>query len=104
MPIKGLPASVTSITGVEEIISLNFQLQMDTITVDPTTENTALTVVTYYNPRYTVSVEGIASGVSVPASFECLAQTFKTDSVNYSESVGDVKKVSISGTYYPDIP
>lgn len=103
MPIKGIPQSVTSINGIEEIISMNARLEMDTITVDPTMADTALTVVTYYNPRYNLSVEGISSGVSVPDQFTTLGYTFRTDSVNYNEAAGDVKKVNVSATYYPHI-
>lgn len=100
MPYKGF--STTSITGIEELISLSITGEQDEIVIDPGTANTAPTVTTYYNPRYNVSVEGISSGVSVPGTFTVAGQTFVKTGENYTKTVGDVVKVSVSGVYNPN--
>ena len=100
MPFKGF--STTSITGIEEIISLSITGEQDELVIDPGTANTAPTVTTYYNPRYNVSIEGISSGASVPATFSVAGQTFTKTSENTTKTVGDVVKVSVSGVYNPN--
>lgn len=100
MPYKGF--STVSVTGIEELISLSITGEQDEIVIDPGTANTAPTVVTYYNPRYTCSIEGISSGVSVPATFTVASQTFVKTAENYTKTVGDVVKVSVSAVYNPD--
>ena len=74
MPYKGLGG--ISVTGIEELISATITGECDEIVIDPGTANTAPTVTTYYNPRFNVSLEGIASGVSVPATFDIGGNTF----------------------------
>ena len=100
MPFKGF--STTNITGIEEIVSLSITGEQDEIVIDPGTANTAPTVTTYYNPRYNVSIEGISSGASVPATFSVAGQTFTKTAENYTKTVGDVVKVSVSGVYNPN--
>lgn len=100
MPFKGF--STTAITGIEEIISLSITGEQDELVIDPGTANTAPTVTTYYNPRYNASIEGISSGTSVPATFTVAGQTFVKTSENYTKTVGDVVKVSVSGVYNPN--
>lgn len=100
MPYKGF--STTTITGIEELISLSITGEQDEIVIDPGTANTAPTVTTYYNPRYNISVEGISSGVSVPATFSVAGQTFVKTGENYTKTVGDVVKVSATGVYNPN--
>lgn len=100
MPYKGF--STTAIDGIEELISLSITGEQDEIVIDPGTANTAPTVTTYYNPRYSVSVEGISSGVSVPSTFTVASQVFVKTSENYTKTVGDVVKVSVTGVYNPD--
>ena len=102
MPFKGFGANPPSITGIEELVSLTITGEQDEIVIDPGTANTAPTVTTYYNPRYNVSIEGISSGVSVPATFEVAGQTFTKTSENLTKTVGDVVKVSVTGVYNPD--
>lgn len=102
MPFKGFGATPPSITGVEELISLSITGEQDEIVIDPGTTNTAPTVTTYYNPRYSVSLEGISSGVSVPSTFTVASQTFTKTAENYTKTVGDVVKVSVTGVYNPD--
>lgn len=101
MPYKGF-TGVTSITGIEEFVSLSINGEQTEIVIDPGTANTAATVTTYYNDRYTCSIEGISSGVSVPATFSLASQTFVKTAENYTKTVGDVVKVSVSGTYNPN--
>jgi hypothetical protein len=100
MPYKGF--STTSVSGIEEIISLSITGEQDEIVIDPGTANTAPTVTTYYNPRYNVSIEGISSGTSVAATFTVAGQTFTKTAENYTKTVGDVVKVSVSGVYNPN--
>ena len=100
MPYKGF--STTSVSGIEEIISLSITGEQDEIVIDPGTANTAPTVTTYYNPRYNVSIEGISSGTSVAATFTVAGQTFTKTAENYTKTVGDVVKVSVSGIYNPN--
>jgi hypothetical protein len=102
MPFKGFGAIPPTITGIEELISLSITGEQDEIVIDPGIVNTAPTVTTYYNPRYSISIEGISSGVSVSATFEVAGQTFTKTSDNYTKTVGDVVKVSVSGVYNPD--
>ena len=100
MPFKGF--DTTTITGIEELISLSITGEQDEIVIDPGTANTAPTVTTYYNPRYNVSIEGISSGASVPATFTVAGQTFVKTGENYTKTVGDVVKVSVTGVYNPN--
>ena len=72
------------------------------IVIDPGVANTAPTVTTYYNPRYNVSIEGISSGASVPASFTLGGNSYLKTGESYTKTVGDVVKVSISGVYNPN--
>ena len=100
MPYKGF--STISVTGIEELTSLSITGEQDEIVIDPGVANTAPTVTTYYNPRYNVSVEGISSGVSVPATFPVGGNTYVKTSENYTRTVGDVVKVSVTGVYNPN--
>lgn len=103
MPIKGI-ASVTSIGGCQEVISATITGQVDTVEIEPGTANTAITVVTYFNPRYNLSLSGLSDGTTISpfiVTVACLG--FKVTSFNISESVGDIKKVDISGVYYPPV-
>ena len=101
MPYKGF-TGVTSITGIEEFISMTITGELTEIVIDPGTANTAPTVTTYYNPRYNVSIEGISSGASVPATFTVGGNTFIRTAENYTKTVGDVVKVSATGIYNPN--
>ena len=100
MPYKGF-TGVTSITGIEEFISMTITGELTEIVIDPGTANTAPTVTTYYNPRYNVSIEGISSGASVPATFQIDGKEFLKTAENYTRTVGDVVKVSATGIYNP---
>jgi len=100
MPYKGF-TGVTSITGIEEFISMTITGELTEIVIDPGTANTAPTVTTYYNPRFNVSIEGISSGVSVPATFTIDSNTFVKTGENLTKTVGDVVKVSVTGVYNP---
>ena len=102
MPYFGIPASITKPTGVEEIISLSITGECDELVIEPGTANTAPTVTTYYNPRYNVSIEGISSGVSVPSTFSVDGNTYVKTGENYTRTVGDVVKVSVTGVYNPN--
>ncbi len=72
------------------------------IVIDPGTANTAPTVTTYYNPRYNVSIEGISSGTSVPATFTIGSNNYVKTGESYTRTVGDVVKVSVTGVYNPN--
>lgn len=100
MPFRGF--SNISVIGIEELTSLTITGEQDEIVIDPGVANTAPTVTTYYNPRYNVSVEGISSGVSVPATFSVGGNTYVKTSENYTRTVGDVVKVSVTGVYNPN--
>ena len=100
MPFKGF--STTTITGIEELISLSITGEQDEIVIDPGTANTAPTVTTYYNPRYNLTMEGISSGVSVPATFTVAGQTFVKTGENYTKTMGDVVKVNATAVYNPN--
>jgi len=100
MPYKGF-TGVTSITGIEEFISMTITGELTEIVIDPGTANTAPTVTTYYNPRFNVSIEGISSGTSVPATFTIDGNTFVKTGENLTKTVGDVVKVSVTGVYNP---
>ena len=100
MPYKGF--STITVPGIEELTSLSLTGEQDEIVIDPGVANTAPTVTTYYNPRYNVSVEGISSGVSVPATFSVGGNTYVKTSENYTRTVGDVVKVSVTGVYNPN--
>ena len=101
MPYKGF-TGVTSITGIEEFISMTITGELTEIVIDPGTVNTAPTVTTYYNPRYNVSIEGISSGASVPATFTIDSNVFVKTAENYTKTVGDVVKVSATGVFNPN--
>jgi len=100
MPYKGF-TGVTTITGIEEFISMTITGELTEIVIDPGTANTAPTVTTYYNPRFNVSIEGISSGASVPATFAISGNTFVKTGENLTKTVGDVVKVSVTGVYNP---
>ena len=101
MPYKGF-TGVTSITGIEEYISMTITGELTEIVIDPGIGNTAPTVTTYYNPRYNISIEGISSGSSIPSTFVIGSNTFVKTAENYTKTVGDVIKVSATGIYNPD--
>ena len=101
MPYKGF-TGVTSITGIEEFISMSITGEQTEIVIDPGTVNTAPTVTTYYNPRFNVSIEGISSGVSVPATFTIDSNSYVKTGESYTKTVGDVVKVSVTGVYNPN--
>ena len=101
MPYKGF-TGVTSITGIEEFISMSITGEQTEIVIDPGTVNTAPTVTTYYNPRYNVSIEGISSGASVPATFTIAGNSYVKTGESYTKTVGDVVKVSVTGVYNPN--
>ena len=101
MPYKGF-TGVASITGIEEFISMSITGELTEIVIDPGTANTAPTVTTYYNPRYNVSIEGISSGVSVPATFTVGSNSYVKTGESYTKTVGDVVKVSVTGVYNPN--
>ena len=101
MPYKGF-TGVTSITGIEEFISMSITGEQTEIVIDPGTVNTAPTVTTYYNPRYNVSIEGISSGSSVPANFTIDSNSYVKTGESYTKTVGDVVKVSVTGVYNPN--
>jgi hypothetical protein len=101
MPYKGF-TGVTSITGIEEFISMTITGELTEIVIDPGTANTAPTVTTYYNPRYNVSIEGISSGSSVPATFTIDGNSFVKTGENFTKTVGDVVKVSVTGVFNPN--
>lgn len=100
MPYKGF--SNISVTGIEELISLSITGEQDEIVIDPGVANTVPSVTTYYNPRYNVSIEGISSGVSVPSTFSVGGNTYVKTAENYTRTVGDVVKVSVTGVYNPN--
>jgi hypothetical protein len=101
MPYKGF-TGVTSITGIEEFISMTITGELTEIVIDPGTANTAPTVTTYYNPRYNISIEGISSGASVGGTFTVGGATFVKTAENYTSTVGDVVKVSVTGINNPN--
>ena len=101
MPYKGF-TGVTSITGIEEFISMSITGEITEIVIDPGTANTAPTVTTYYNPRYNVSIEGISSGASVPGTFSLDGNSYVKTGESYTKTVGDVVKVSVTGVYNPN--
>jgi len=101
MPYKGF-TGVTSITGIEEFISMSITGEITEIVIDPGTANTAPTVTTYYNPRYNVSIEGISSGASVPGTFSLGGNSYVKTGESYTKTVGDVVKVSVTGVYNPN--
>jgi hypothetical protein len=101
MPFKGF-TGVTSITGIEEFISMSITGELTEIVVDPGTVNTAPTVTTYYNPRYNVSIEGISSGASVPGTFTLGSFSYVKTGESYTKTVGDVVKISVTGVYNPN--
>ena len=100
MPFKGF-TGVTTITGFEELISMTITGELTELVIDPGVANTAPTVTTYYNPRYNVSIEGISSGTSVPATFQIGGNDFVRTAENYTRTVGDVVKVSATGIFNP---
>ena len=101
MPYKGF-TGVATVTGIEEFISMSITGELTEIVIDPGTANTAPTVTTYYNPRFNVSIEGISSGASVPATFTVGGNTYVKTGESYAKTVGDVVKVSVTGVYNPN--
>jgi hypothetical protein len=101
MPYKGF-TGVTTITGIEEFISMSITGEQTEIVIDPGTVNTAPTVTTYYNPRFNASIEGISSGVSVPATFTIDGNSYVKTGESFTKTVGDVVKVSVTGVYNPN--
>lgn len=101
MPFKGF-TGVTSITGIEELISMSITGELTEIVIDPGTVNTAPTVTTYYNPRYNISIEGISAGTSVPATFTVGGKEYVKTGESSAKTVGDVVKVSVTGVHNPN--
>ena len=101
MPYKGF-TGVATVTGIEEFISMSITGELTEIVIDPGTANTAPTVTTYYNPRFNVSIEGISSGASVPATFTVGGNSYVKTGESYAKTVGDVVKVSVTGVYNPN--
>jgi hypothetical protein len=101
MPYKGF-TGVATVNGIEEYISMSITGEQTEIVIDPGTANTAPTVTTYYNPRYNVSIEGISSGASVPATFTVGSYSYVKTGESYTRTVGDVVKVSVTGVYNPN--
>ena len=101
MPYKGF-TGVATVTGIEEYISMSITGELTEIVIDPGIANTAPTVTTYYNPRYNVSIEGISSGSSVPATFTIGGNSFVKTAENFTKTVGDVVKVSVTGVFNPN--
>lgn len=101
MPYIGFGQQPPTITGVEEFISLTITGEKDELLVEAGALNTAPTVVTHYNERYTASIEAISSGVSLPMTFTIGAQEFVRTSENYTRTTGDVVKVSFTGIHHP---
>ena len=101
MPYKGF-TGVATVTGIEEFISMSITGELTEIVIDPATVNTAPTVTTYYTPRYNVSIEGISSGASVPATFTVGGNSYVKTGESYAKTVGDVVKVSVTGVYNPN--
>ena len=101
MPYKGF-TGVATVTGIEEFISMSITGELTEIVIDPGTANTAPTVTTYYNPRFNVSIEGISSGTSVPATFTVGGNSYVKTGESYAKTVGDVVKVSVTGVYNPN--
>jgi hypothetical protein len=102
MPYKGFGTTPPDITGIEELVSLTITGECDEIVIDPGTANTAPTVTTYYNPRFNISIEGISSGVSVPATFTVDGKEYVKTGETQTKTVGDVVKVSVTGVHNPD--
>ncbi|NBT36248.1 MAG: hypothetical protein EBT03_12075 [Betaproteobacteria bacterium] len=102
MPYKGFGLNPPSITGIEELISLSITGEVNEIVIDPGTANTAPTVTTYYNPRFNISIEGISSGVSVPATFTVDSKEYVKTGETLTKTTGDVVKVSVTGVHNPD--
>lgn len=102
MPYKGFGTTPPSIIGIEELVSLTITGECDEIVIDPGVANTAPTVTTYYNPRFNISIEGISSGVSVPATFTVDSKEYVKTGETLTKTVGDVVKVSVTGVHNPD--
>ena len=102
MPYKGFGTTSPTVQGIEEFVSMTITGECDEIVVEPGTANTAPTVTTYYNPRYSISIEGISSGVSVPATFTIDGKEYVKTSENLTKTTGDVVKVSVTGVHNPD--
>ena len=100
MPFKGF-TGVTNITGIEEFISMSITGEMTELVIDPGTANNTPSVVTYYNPRYNITVEGIYDGSPVPSTFSVGGNTYTKTSDTITRTAGDVQKVSITGVYNP---
>jgi len=100
MPFKGF-GGLTTITGIEEFISVTITGEQTELIIDPGASNTAPTVTTYYNPRYNISIEGISDGSPVPSTFIVDSKTYVKTGESLSKTVGDVVKVSVTGLYNP---
>ena len=101
MPYKGFGSAI-SVPGIEELVSLTITGECDEIVIDPNTANTAPSVTTYYNPRFNISIEGISSGVTVPATFTVDTKEYVKTGETLTKTVGDVVKVSVTGVHNPD--
>jgi len=102
MPYFGFPSDFTKPSGIEELISATITGECDELVIEPGTANTAPTVTSYYNPRFTISIEGISSGTSVPATFTIDGKEYVKTGENNTKTTGDVVKVSVTGVHNPD--
>lgn len=102
MPYFGFPSGFSKPTGIEELISATLTGECDELVIEPGVANTAPTVTSYYNPRFNISIEGISSGVSVGSTFTVDGKEYVKTGENYTKTVGDVIKVSLTGVHYPD--
>lgn len=91
-----------SVDGVE-VTSANIRGSVDTLIVDNPTQNTAPLKKIAYNPRHEITVEGIEDGYSAADTITAKGLTFRVTNATTNRTVGDVRKITITGTCYPSI-
>lgn len=91
-----------AVAGVE-VTSATIRGSVDTLIVDNPTQNTAPLKKIAYNPRHEITVEGIDDGYAAADTITAKGLTFRVTNATTNRSVGDVKKITLTGTCYPDI-
>lgn len=85
--------------GTDEVLSASITWSVDEALVEAATSGTVPRLLRLYNPRAEASATILASSFTA-ATFSLDSITFDTVSAEVSETLGDVKKVTLRGVAY----
>jgi hypothetical protein len=82
-----------------EVLNASVTSSIDEVVIEAGTQATTPQKVRFYNPKIECSATFLGSA-NVPGTFEFDGRTFDTVSSEVSETLGDVKKVTVRGIVY----